>query len=83
MLYNSRLCCLCHLIIQSVIIRCLYILYIYNIYESLVGSSLPKFYLEKTMWLVCIHCVLRAHVQELKKSLVTVCLLYCATALAL
>ena len=58
-------------------------IYIYNIYESLVGSWLPKFYLEKTMWLVCIHCVPRAHVQELKKSLVTVCLLYCATALAL
>ena len=28
-LYNSRLCCLCHPIIQSVIIRCLYIFYIY------------------------------------------------------
>ena len=48
-----------------------------------VGSWLPKFawghswtsrehvlQLEKLLWLVCIHCVPRAHVQELKKSLV-------------
>ena len=38
-LYNSSLCCLCLPTIQSVIIKCLYM---YIIYERLIGFQLPK-----------------------------------------
>ena len=38
-LYNSRLCCACLPIIQSVIIRCIHV---QNIYEPFMGSQLPK-----------------------------------------
>ena len=39
-LYNYRLCCAYLPIIQSVIVRCMYV---QNISEPLVGSSLPRF----------------------------------------
>lgn len=57
-LYNSRLCCLCLRIIQSVIIRL-------DVEKSsaLTGLLMAKGYLEKPL---CIHCVSRVPVQEVQ-----------------
>ena len=73
-------------IIQSVIIRCLYVL---NIYEPFKGSWLPKVTsgqscasrghvpeLEKPLWLICIHCVPRVHLPGVGKVSVVIFVAY-------
>ena len=73
-------------IIQSVIIRCLYVL---NIYEPFKGSWLPKVTsgqscasrghvpeLEKPLWLICIYCVLEGAGAGVRKVSVVIFIAY-------
>lgn len=79
-LHNNRLFAHVFPITESVIIRCVYI---WNIYEPLIGAQLSKITwghscaprmqvpkLEKSLWLLCIHFSHRAH--ELGKVCVVI-----------